>query len=68
MQYRRAQQKEKAVKLREMIRAAIKSILAYGKYVSEARVKEYLRHHKFSPGRDSLFKQALHEMKSEMGI
>lgn len=68
MQYRRDQQKERAVKLREMIRAAIKSILAYGKYISEARVKEYLRQHKFSPGRDILFKQALREIKSEMGI
>jgi hypothetical protein len=68
MQYRRDQQKERAVKLREMIRAAIKSILAYGKYISEARVKEYLRQHNFSPGRDILFKQALREIKSEMGI
>jgi hypothetical protein len=68
MQYRKDQQKERAVKLREMIRAAIKSILAYGKYISEARVKEYLRRHKFSTGRDILFKQALREIKSEMGI
>jgi hypothetical protein len=68
MQYLRAQQKERATQLREMIRAAIKSILAFGRYVSEARVKEYLRQNKFSPGRDSLFKEALHEMKSEMGI
>ncbi|MFL6255027.1 MAG: hypothetical protein ACJ74T_08380 [Pyrinomonadaceae bacterium] len=68
MQHRRAQQRERATQLREMIRAAIKSILAFGKYVSEARVKEYLRQHRFSSGRDSLFKQALHEMKSEMGI
>jgi len=38
------------------------------KYLSEARVKEYLRRHKFSTGRDILFKQALREIKSEMGI
>lgn len=68
MLYRRDQQKERAVKLREMIRAAIKSIVAYGKYISGARVKEYLRRHKFSTGRDILFKQALREIKSEMGI
>jgi transcriptional regulator with XRE-family HTH domain len=68
MQYRRNQRKERAVELRDMIRAAIKSILAYGKYVSEARAKEYLQQHKFRLGRDSLFKQALREIKSEMGI
>jgi hypothetical protein len=68
MQHRRNQQSERAEKLRYMIREAIKSISAFGLYASEARVKEHLRQHQFGVGRDSLFKQALHEIKSEMGL
>jgi hypothetical protein len=68
MHYLKSQREERAVKLRHMIREAIKSILAVGLYASEARVKDNLRQHQFSVGRDSLFKQALREIKSEMGI
>lgn len=68
MHYLKNQQEERAGELRHMIREAIKSILALGLYVSEARVKDNLRRHQFSVGRDSLFKQAFREIKSEMGI
>jgi FtsZ-binding cell division protein ZapB len=68
MQYRRNQQRERAEKLRHMIREAIKTISALGLYVSEGRVKENLRQNQFNAGRDSLFKQALREVKSEMGL
>jgi hypothetical protein len=60
--------KEKAKVLRQEIREAIQQIADSGLYVSEARVKAYIRQHLPGPGRDSLFKQALREVKSEMGI
>lgn len=68
MQYRKNQQREQAERLRHMIREAIKTISALGLYVSEGRVKDNLRQNQFNTGRDSLFKQALREVKSEMGI
>jgi transcriptional regulator with XRE-family HTH domain len=68
MQYRRNQQRERAERLRHMIQEEIKTIYALGLYVSERRVKENLRQHQFNVGRDSLFKQALREVKSEMGF
>jgi hypothetical protein len=68
MQYLRTQQRERADQLRYMIREAIKTISVLGLYTSEARIKENLRQHHFTMGRSGLFKQALREVKSEMGI
>ncbi len=68
MLYRRGQQKERAKKLQLLIKEAIKDILALGLYASEARVRESIRQQQFTVGRASLFKQALREVKSEMGI
>jgi hypothetical protein len=59
---------EKAKLLRHEIREAVQQIAASGLYVSEARVKDHIIQHLPGPGRDSLFKQALHEVKLEMGI
>jgi hypothetical protein len=60
--------KEKAERLRNVIRGAIEQITASGFYVSETRVKEYAKKHILKIGRGSLFKQALHEVKSEMRL
>jgi hypothetical protein len=68
MHYRRNLQKEKSEKLRNTIRKAVKGILASGLYVSEARVKESIQRHQVGPGRNSIFKQILREVKSEIGI
>ena len=51
-----------------MIREVIEQIIASGLYVSEARVKEYAKQQIAKIGRDSLFKQALREVKSEMDL
>lgn len=64
--YRAICNKEKAERLRNEIRGAIKQITASGLYVSEARMREYIKKHLSSLGRDSLFKQALWEIKAEM--
>lgn len=67
MQFRKLHQTKRAIKLRQMIREAIKDIAASGLYASEARVKKSLQQQQFVVGRDSLFKQALREVKSEIG-
>jgi hypothetical protein len=66
--YRTICNKEKAERLRNEIRGAINQITASGLYVSEARVREYVKKHLSSLGRDSLFKQALREVKAEMSL
>jgi hypothetical protein len=68
MHYRRNLQKEKLEKLRNAIREAVKEILASGLYVSESRVKESIQRQQVGPGRNSIFKQILREVKSEIGI
>lgn len=68
MHYRKSHQEEKSEKLRRLIRKAIKSLLVSKLYPSEARIREEVRQHQFSVGRSILFKQALLEVKSEMGI
>lgn len=60
--------KEKAVLLRQVIREAIEQIAASGLYVSDGRVKAYVRQHLPGPGKESLFQQALREVKAGMGI
>lgn len=66
--YQSAIRKENADRLRSVIREAIGQIAASELYVSEARVKEYAKQQIAKVGRDSLFKQALREVKSEMGL
>jgi DNA-binding Lrp family transcriptional regulator len=68
LNYQSVLRKDKAQRLRRVIREATEQILAAGLYVSEARVKEYARRHLPNLGRDSLFKEALREVKSEMGL
>lgn len=60
--------KDKADRLRLVIREAAEQIVAAGLYVSEARVKDYAKHRLPNLGRGSLFKQALREIKLEMGL
>lgn len=66
--YRTSFNSQKAETLRDAIREAVKQIVASGLYVSERRVKAYVSRRLASTGRSSLFKQALREIKSEMGI
>ena len=63
-----ALRKERAKRLHQEIRDAIRCITAKGLYVSEARVKEYIKPHLHHLWHSSLFKQALHRIKAEMGI
>jgi hypothetical protein len=65
--HRDAYRKLKAEQLRNEIRAAIKQITASELYVSEARVREHVKKRLTNLGRDSLFKQALREVKTEVG-
>jgi transcriptional regulator with XRE-family HTH domain len=66
--YRTASNKRKAEKLRVLIRESVKQCIASGLNVSEARVRSYVMQHLPGPGKSSLFKQALREIKSEMGL
>jgi AcrR family transcriptional regulator len=68
LNYQSALRKDKADRLRRVIREAAEQIVAAGLYVSEARVKEYAKRHLSNLGRGSLFKKALREVKSEMGL
>ena len=63
-----ALRKERAERLRHLIREAAQRIIASGQYVSEEKVKEYVREDLTNIGRGSLFKQALREVKLEMGL
>jgi hypothetical protein len=60
--------KEKAERLRHEIRKAIPQLSASGLNASEARVREFVKRTLPTLGRDSLFKQALHEVKAELGM
>lgn len=66
--YQSALRKEHARRLRSVIREAVGKITASGLYVSEARVKDHAKQQLPKLGRGSLFKQALREVKSEMGL
>ncbi|HEY1402841.1 MAG TPA: hypothetical protein VGB05_01805, partial [Pyrinomonadaceae bacterium] len=66
--YQTALKKERANNLRHLIREAVKQLMASGQYVSEAKVKAYVRQWLTSLGRDSLFKLALRQVKLEMGL
>jgi hypothetical protein len=66
--YRAALRMRKAEQLRNEVRAAVRQIMASGQYASEARVKKQVKKTLPSLGRDSLFKQALREIKAEMGL
>jgi transcriptional regulator with XRE-family HTH domain len=68
LNYQSVLRKNKAERLRRVIREAAEQIVTAGLYVSEARVKEYAKHHLPNLGRGSLFKQALREIKLEMGL
>lgn len=68
LNYQSVLRKDKAQRLRLVIKEAAEQILAAGLYVSEARVKEYARRHLPNFGRASLFKKALREVKLEMGL
>jgi len=63
-----ALRKKRAERLRHLIREAAQRIIASGQYVSEARVKEYVRERLKNVGRERLFKQAFREVKLEMGL
>jgi hypothetical protein len=68
LHYQTALRKETAERLRHAIRVAAQEIVVSGQYVSEARVRERLRQRLPKLGRDILFKQALREVKLELGI
>jgi hypothetical protein len=66
--HRDASRKVKAEQLHNEIRAAINQISASELYVSEARVREHVKKRLTNLGRGSIFKQALREVKAEMGL
>lgn len=66
--YRSASNSEKAERLRSEIKTAVQYLIAAGLNVSEAKVKAQVRKHLPNIGRDSLFKQALREIKAEVGL
>jgi len=68
MYYRTACYKEQAKRLRREIRRAIKHLMKSGLSISEARVRKEIIRRLPGPGRDSLFKQALREIKTEKGL
>lgn len=67
-QYQSALRKERAEALRQIMRDAVRHIIASGLYVSAAKVKEYIKLHQLCIGRDHLFQQAFSEVKAEMGM
>lgn len=66
--YRSASNNEKAERLRSEIKTAVQCLIAAGLNVSEAKVKAQVRKRLPNTGRDSLFKQALREIKAELGL
>jgi AcrR family transcriptional regulator len=68
LHYTKVLRKEKAERLRREIRKAIPQLSASGLNASEARVKALVKQTLPNLGRDSLFKQALREVKAELGI
>lgn len=65
--YQGALRKKNAERLRSAIKEAVRQLIALGQYVSERRVKNLVRQQLPQLGRDSLFKQALREVKAEIG-
>jgi len=68
LHYMKVLRKEKADRLRHEIRKAIPQLSAAGLNASEARVKALVKPTLPNLGRDSLFKQALREVKAESGL
>lgn len=68
LHYQTVLRKEKAENLRYEIRKAIQQIVASGQFVSEARVKDAVKQYLPILGRSSLFKQALCEVKLDLGL
>jgi AraC-like DNA-binding protein len=66
--YQCALRKKNAERLRNAIIEAIRQVIALGQYVSERRVKKLVRQQLPQLGRDSLFKQALRELKAEVAL
>lgn len=68
MHHTKVLRKEKAERLRHAIRDAVKQLIASGLNASERRVKKLAKQHLANLGRDILFKQALREVKAELGL
>jgi hypothetical protein len=68
LHYTKVLRKEKAERLRRAIRKAIKQLVASGLNASEARVKSRVKQDLPNLGRDIHFKQALREVKAEVGL
>jgi hypothetical protein len=68
LHYTKVLRKEKAERLRREIRKAIPQLSASGLNASEARVRALIKQTLPNLGRDSLFKQALREVKVEFGL
>lgn len=68
LHYMKVLRKEKAERLRHEIRKAIPQLSASGLNASEARVRALVKQNLPALGRDSLFKQALREVKAELGL
>jgi transcriptional regulator with XRE-family HTH domain len=66
--YQTSSRKEKAQRLRDAIREAVKQLIASGLNISEARVRAHVIQQLPGPGNDLLFKSALREIKAEMSI
>jgi AcrR family transcriptional regulator len=66
--YQGAMRKNNGERLRSAITEAVRQVIASGQYASERRVKKLVRQQLPHPGRDSLFKRALREVKAEMGL
>lgn len=66
--YQGALRKRNAKRLCSAIKEAVRQIIALGQYASERRVKKLVRQQFPLLGRDSLFKQILREVKTEMGL
>jgi transcriptional regulator with XRE-family HTH domain len=66
--YQTSSRKEKAQRLRDAIREAVKQLMASGLSISEARVSKYVIQQLPGPGNGLLFKRALREIKAEMNM
>lgn len=66
--YESAIRKERDDSLRQIIRDAVRHIIASDLYVSAARVKEHIKLHQPGIGQERLFQQAFYEVKVEPGI
>jgi hypothetical protein len=66
--YQTSSRKEKAHRLRDAIREAVKQLMASGLNVSEARVRAYVIQQLPGLGNGLLFKRALREIKAKMNM